>query len=147
MIVVNNQEFLAKWLCDRIGLTPTPEIMCLGTVIGDRLVGVVGYDGYNGASIQMHVAGEGNWFTKESLRTAFDYPFNVLNVNMVIGLVPSGNTDAIKFNTHLGFQTDAVLKGAHPDGALLVMSMTREQCRYLNRKRKCHGQEVVAEAA
>jgi L-amino acid N-acyltransferase YncA len=140
-----NQKTLALWLCERIGLAPTENIQCIGDVSGGRIRGVVGFDDYNGASIMMHAAGEPGWLTRDLLNKAFDYPFNVCKVNMVIGLVPSGNTDAIRFNTHLGFKTRTILEGAHPDGALLLMTMERGECRYLNRKR--YGQKVKAAAS
>lgn len=83
----------------------------------------------------MHVAGEPGWLTRDLIRCTFDYAFEVCKVNMIIGLVPSGNKDAIRFNTHLGFSTVTKLVGAHPDGSLILMTMTRGECRYLNRNR------------
>jgi len=140
MITSDHQDFLASWLCRRIGLTPTAHLICIGRIEGDRLLGVVGYDGFNGASIQMHSAGEGNWVNRDFLWAAFHYPFEVCKANMVLGLIPSGNEQAIKFNKHLGFHVELALKDAHPDGALVIMSMRREECRFL--KRKHHGQEI-----
>lgn len=134
------------WLCQRIGLEPTGHIRCLANVNKEgRILGVVGFDGYNGASLQMHVAGEPGWLTRELIWTTFNYAFNICQVNMVIGLVPSGNKDAVRFNTHLGFKTRLVLDGAHPDGSLIVMTMDRAECRYLAKDR--HGQEVNATTA
>lgn len=144
MIVTQDQLFLSHWLCGRIGLVPTADMKCIGNVLNGHLKGVVGYDNYNGASIMMHSAGDGNWLTKQMLQVVFDFPFNVCRVNMVIGLVPSGNRQALKFNTHIGFTTQCILEGAHPDGALVLMTMTREECRYLNRS--YHGQKSEAAA-
>jgi hypothetical protein len=88
----------------------------------------------------IHVAGDPGWFTKDMLYSVFEYPFNTCNVNVLIGLVPSGNVEAIRFNKHIGFKTKLVLEGAHPDGALVLMTMERGECRYLNRRR--NGQEI-----
>lgn len=146
-----HQEWMKGWLCDAIGLTPTPDMVCIGNHLNGKLKGVVGYDNYNGASVMMHVAGEGNWFTKDMLFASFHYPFHVMNVNMVIGLVPSGNTDALRFNNHIGFKVAHRLHGAHPDGALVLMTMERRECRFLTRpfrlKEKTHGQEEQAAAS
>lgn len=144
MVSSDNQEILRDWLCERIGLEPTKNIQCIGSIVGGIIRGVVGFDNYNGASIMMHVAGEPGWLNRGLIRAAFDYPFNVCKVNVVIGLVPSGNRDAIRFNTHLGFKVVNVLEGAHPDGSLWLMTMERGECRYLNRER--HGQEIIATA-
>jgi L-amino acid N-acyltransferase YncA len=145
MIVTHDQFGLAHWLQERIGLVPTPNLRCIGNVLGGKLLGVVGYDNYNGASIMMHSAGEGNWLTQEMLYAVFHYPFDVCKVNVVIGLVPSGNRQALRFNSHIGFKTVTDIVGAHPDGSLVVMAMRRGECRYLNRRR--HGQEIEAAAS
>ena len=131
-ITTHHQDVLATWLCKRIGLTPTPAIQCIGRLnAAGNVIGVVGYDGFNGASVQMHVAGDGNWISRQLLWAAFDYPFNVMHCNVVLGLIPSGNAEALKLNEHLGFQVDTVLPHAHPDGALVVMTMYRDGCRWL----------------
>ena len=145
MIVTENQLMLSHWLQERIGLVPTPNLRCIGNFLNGKLMGVVGYDNFNGASIMMHSAGEGNWLTKEMLHAVFHYPFDVCKVNMVLGLVPSGNGQAIRFNHHIGFKTLTEIPGAHPDGSLVIMAMRRRECRYLNRRR--HGQEVEAAAS
>jgi hypothetical protein len=132
MVVTDKQGLLASLLCDRIGLTPTPDLRCIGTVTSEgEIAGIVGYDGYNGASVMMHVAGFGNWINRDILKAAFDYPFIKLDCKVVLGLVPSGNTEALKLNKHLGFKVITEIEGAHPDGSLILMAMRREECRWL----------------
>lgn len=143
VITTANQDMLATWLCSRIGYVPSPHMKCIGNVIDGQIAGVVGYDGYNGASVMMHSAGEGNWCTRSMLFAVFHYPFAALKCNMVIGLVPSGNEAAIRFNRHIGFDTAAVLHGAHPDGSLLVMTLSRINCRWLGER---YGKEVRSPA-
>lgn len=133
----DNQPLLREWLCERIGLVPTENIQCIASVSGGIIRGVVGYDNYNGASIQMHVAGEPGWLTRDLIWVCFDYPFNICKCNVILGIVPSGNVEALRFNKHLGFKVLSTVEGAHPDGALVFMAMRRGECRYLNRKR--HG--------
>lgn len=146
MITTERQDLLSTWLCQCIGLTPSPNLRCIGNLGADgSIIGVVGYDGFNGASAQMHSAGVGNWVTRDLLFAAFDYPFNVCKLDMVIGLIPSGNGQAIKFNKHLGFRIVVELPGAHPDGSLVIMTMDRRECRFL--KRKEHGQKVRSTTA
>ncbi len=142
MVSSENQDLLKEWLCSRIGLVPTKDIQLIGSIEGGIIRGVVGFDGYNGASITMHVAGEPGWLTRDLIWACFDYPFNRCGVNVILGVVPSGNKDALRFNKHLGFKLRLEIEGAHPDGSLIVMTMTRGECRYLNRKR--HGQEIRA---
>ena len=144
MIDTEAQDELKGWLCERIGLVPTPDIRCIGSRSNSRIIGVVGFDSFNGASIMMHAAGEPGWLTRKFLWAVFHYPFEMCGVNMVIGLVPSGNAGAIRLNTHMGFKINAILEGAHPDGALWIMSMGRRECRFLNFNRNRHGQKIQA---
>ena len=143
MIVTSNQDVLATWLCKKIGYTPTPHIKCIGQIDETRIVGCVGFDNYNGASCMMHVAGEGNWCTRSLLWAAFDYPFNVMRCKVVFGLVPSGNQVAIHFNKRLGFKVLDIIHDAHPDGALVLMAMRSDECRYLGER---YGQKISAAA-
>jgi hypothetical protein len=137
VITTKHQDFLAAWLCERIGYVPSPHLKCIGSVDSTESVlrGVVGYDGYNGASVMMHMAGEPGWIDKAILHAAFDYPFNEMGCNQVLGLVPSGNAAALAINKRLGFEVVAELPMAHPDGALVLMRMTRENCKWLAPRR------------
>jgi len=141
----DRQDLLAKFLGDKIGLAYTPNLRCIGNLKGDQIRGVVGFDNYNGSSVMMHSGGEPGWVTASMLWVAFHYAFVVCKVNMVIGLIPSGNAQAIRFNTHVGFKTALDLEGAHPDGSLVLMTMTRGECRFLNKER--YGQKVRSPAS
>lgn len=145
MIQTAHQQILAHWLCERIGYMPTPHLRCIANVSRDgKILGVVGFDGWNGASCQMHVAGEGNWVSRELIRAVFDYVFKTAGLKVVLGLVPSNNERALKFDKHVGFRQVARIDGAHPDGALVVLELRREDCRYL---REENGQKVYTRAA
>lgn len=145
MLQTQHQEILARWLCERIGYMPTPHMRCIGNVTSEgKILGVVGFDGWNGSSCQMHAAGEGNWVSRDLIRATFDYAFNVAGLKVLLGLVPSGNDKALRFDKHVGFSEVARIKDGHPDGDLVILELRRENCRYL---RKQDGQEVYSAAA
>lgn len=145
MIQTAHQELLARWLCERIGYMPTPYIRCIGNVTKEgKILGVVGFDNWNGASCQMHAAGEGNWVSRELIRATFDYVFNVAGLNVVLGLVPSSNAKALRFDRHVGFNEVARIKDGTPDGDLVILQLRREDCRYL---REEHGKQIESAAA
>lgn len=117
---------------------------------GKLLAGVL-YEDYNGASVLGHVAALPGkaWLNREFLWICFAYPFCQLHVKKIIGLVGEKNEAAREFDENLGFVLETALKDAHPDGSLLVYSMTREQCRWLNiklRKIPSHGQSECTAA-
>lgn len=125
-------ELIVRWLCARIGLVPTEHIKAIGRMKGEQILCAVGYDGFNGVSCHMHVAGDGNWINKEILFAAFDYPFNELKLNLVLGMVPGNNHDALRLDKHLGFKILYEVRDSHPDGSIYLMGMYRNECRWLN---------------
>lgn len=101
---------------------------------GDLLGGVI-YDGYTGSCIFIHQAGfDKHWMNRDMLWTAFDYPFNQLGCTKLFGTIPSTNGELLGINLRLGFQVEAVLEDAYPGGDMLVLSMKRDECRWLKLK-------------
>jgi RimJ/RimL family protein N-acetyltransferase len=105
---------------------------------GELLAGVW-FDQFNGANMNMHVAARPNrrWMTREFLYAAFSYPFERCGVKRVTGLVDASNTDARRFDEHLGFELEATLKDGCPNGDLLVYRMMKNDCKWL--RLKPHG--------
>ena len=134
MIVTDRQEELGRWLCARTGGEYTGGGRYIGWQKDGEIVAVCGYEDYNGASLRMHVAGEGQWMTKEFLWFSFYYPFEQLQIKKIIGLVDSNNHKALRLDKHLGMVHEATIKDGVPNGDLLILTMTKEQCRYLKRK-------------
>lgn len=145
MIQTAHQDLLARWLCERIGYMPTPWLKCIANVSPEgKIRGVVGFDAWNGASCEMHVAGEGNWVTRELLRAVFDYAFGVAGLNVLIGMVPSTNERALRFDRHIGFEEVGRIRDGAPGGDLVILQLRRENCRYLESE---NGQQTHAAAA
>lgn len=136
-VITNPQDVLGQWLCERTKGEYTPNTaQYIGLEENGEIIAVVGYDNYNGASVSMHVAGEGKrWMNREFLWYAFHYPFVEVGVNVIIGLVSSTNQAALNLDKHLGFEEACVIKNASPDGDLHILTMTREQCKFLTIRR------------
>lgn len=118
---------LHDWLKSRIGLPWSTDFRALARVVDGQIIGCVGYEGFNGSSCRMHMAGaKPGWMNREFIRRAFGYPFVTLNLPMVFGVVPSGNTTALEIDLRLGFKQLIYLEGAHPDGGLHFLQMTRD---------------------
>jgi RimJ/RimL family protein N-acetyltransferase len=129
--IVLNDELVGKWTVAHWGGVHREGAKCIGLQDsrGKLIAGTV-FDNYNGASICMHVAIER--ITREFLRVCFDYPFNQLGVNVILGFVPEGNVKAIRFDEHVGFRLHSRIPDGHPTGDLLLYIMTRNDCRWLN---------------
>ncbi len=97
---------------------------------GELVAGVV-YEGYNGHNIWMHVAIPGR-ITQAYLRYCFYYPFVELGCSRVSGYVDASNAKARRFDEHLGFRQEAILRGAAADGGdVIIYAMTKEECRHV----------------
>jgi len=133
-------------MCQEIGLMPTPLaqcIMCLRD--GIAIAGAI-FEGYNTYTIQTHIWIKDGCITeKEWYAAIFDYPFNQLQVNKLIGQVSSKNEKACKLDEHFGFEVEAVIKDHSPDGDLLLYTLPRDKCRILNSPKWQRVLKVVGE--
>ena len=78
----------------------------------------------------MHVAIE--QMNRAFLKAAFHWPFERWGLNAVIGLVTEGNTQALKFDLHLGFKEVYRIRAGGSGGEdLIVLEMRREDCRFI----------------
>ena len=124
-------EVLYEWINERVGLARSEDFRAIGRVLDGKLVAVSAFTGYNGASLQMHFAIDDGKLNRHHLRESFRYAFDICDCQVVFGMVPSGNKRAYDIDLRLGFEEVATIAGAHPDGALHVLMMRRENCRWL----------------
>ena len=119
-----------------LGLAPTALAQCICCLQDGKPVAGVIYEGYNTYTISAHIwIKEGKRPDKEWYAAIFDYPFNQLGVNKILGQVASKNTKAVKMDEHFGFTLEATIKDFSPDGDLLMYTMTKDKCRILNSPR------------
>lgn len=143
-LVLEQDERVGRWVCERLGSEWYPgKGIGMGLEEDGELIAGVLFDSFNGASICMHVAAVPGkrWMNRELLWYAFAYPFLQLKVTKILGPVSAAAVDVLEFDKHLGFVLEATLKDAHPDGDLLILSMTKDQCKWLNIKVPQNGQQ------
>lgn len=130
-MIVFDVDRIALWVCERAGGAYYPG-SCQGIAMEEDGVLTAGvlYDQFNGRSVCMHVAIE-KPVSRRFTRMAFDYPFNQMKVQKVIGLVDSTNTKALRFDKMLGFIEEARIADAGRCGDLTILTMTRQQCRWI----------------
>lgn len=128
------QERMGRWLADRLDSEYCPgKMACIGEVRNEGFIAVSGFENYLGRSMMIHIAIEG-WVGKVFPRAVFGYAFDCVGVHKLIGPVDSANVKALKLNAHLGFVEEARIRDAGRYGDMIMLTMTREQCRVLNRK-------------
>jgi hypothetical protein len=126
---------VGTWVARRVNGVFTPEnSSCIGLLDKEEnIIAGVWYEMYTKTSIMTHIAIDGK-MSKEFLAVIFDYPFVQLGVNKLIGPTSSSNEDAIRFNHKLGFVEEARIKDAYPDGDMVLLTMTKDKCRFLGER-------------
>ena len=132
MIITDQQERLGIWFCEqnKIKYYKDKTVVYIGLEINGELVAATAYDNYLKGSICSHIAIKGK-LNREFLWYMFHYPFIELNIKKLIGPISSNNTKALKFVHHLGFNLEAVISDAGDNCDLHLLTMTRDQCRFI----------------
>jgi len=137
-VIYGQDERVLKWVEQRTNEgTFGFGSVGLGLEEDGELVAGVAFNMYTGASISMHVAAipGRRWMTKEFLWRSFAYPFIQLKCNRITGLVREDNLDAQRFDEHLGFKREGLLRGACLDGSNMILyGMLKDECRFLRVK-------------
>jgi RimJ/RimL family protein N-acetyltransferase len=134
-LILDHPKVIGNWVYARTGGT-FPENICtaIGLAKDSKIVAGVVYEGFNGASVKTHIAiDDKEYLTKDFIRIIFQYPFLQLKCKKLIGIVDSSNAAALRLNEKLGFVKEGELKGASLTGDLVLMTMTKEQCKYLGK--------------
>lgn len=126
-------EEIGLWVMDRVGGQYIgQESQCFGVVQDGKITGGVVYDGWNGASMRITTAGEGKrWITKGFLWMIFDYAFNQAKVNVVMAMISSANEPSLRLCEKVGFKRVAEIDDAYPDGAMVIFSLTKKDCKWV----------------
>lgn len=99
-----------------------------------KLLGGVIFTLFTGASISTHVASfDPCWVDRDLVWIVFNYAFEQLGVGKIICRIPASNRKAIEFGYKLGFMLETRISDVFPDGDQLIISMRRENCRWLKR--------------
>lgn len=125
---------ITEWVAAKVGIHPIPGIdKSIGIVRQGEIAGGVVFTNFTHTTISMHCAFETPFaMNRDFLWMVFDYPFNQLQVKKVLGFVSSANERALKLDMKLGFQHEATVYEGYSDGDMLILSMRRENCRWLN---------------
>jgi hypothetical protein len=135
-LIVFNDPAHGQIIAAHAGATFNPTAdTCIAVVRNGEMTGGTIYSNYTGVSIAMHVAGfTPSWASIDMLWVAFHYPFIQLNCNKVFAQIPEDNFKALEFDYKLGFKEEARIRDVFPSGDLILLSMHRDDCRWLKIK-------------
>lgn len=136
-IVWDQPERIMQFVAERTDEKEYRDYTALGLERDGELVAGVLFTNYTRAAILMHVASDGSrsWMTPGFLCASFRYPFIQLGCRRVTGLVRADNTAAQRFDEHLGFRREGILREGTTDGCdLILYGMLKSECRFLGEK-------------
>lgn len=132
----NDIDILGPWAWKLMGsgVWSSTGRSAVGAVDGNGTpLWAVIYDHYEPeGSIQLHIAIDNpKYVARRAIQAVFEYPFSQLGVKKVLGIVNSTNEASMTFALRLGFTVEAIISDAYDMGSMYILSMTREQCRWL----------------
>ena len=133
-MLVTNIDMVLPMVADRVqAMFPTRDVTGIGWEHDGTIVAGVVYDHFTGASIMATMAVDNAHTVKEFLWAIFDYPFNQLGVGKILVNVEEANPDSLRMLRKMGFIKEAYIEGVFPSGAMIIMSLVRENCVWLER--------------
>lgn len=139
-VVYGADSEVARWVARFIpGYHHMPGAKSLGVVKNGKMVAGVVFERFNGAHVEASIAARpsASWADRRTLFHLFAYPFWQLGVEAITVLVAQTNPVSLNLASKLGFEPIAIVPFAAQDGsALIILQMTRNQCRWLK-----HGQQ------
>jgi hypothetical protein len=105
---------------------------CVARTSGDgQLLGGFVVTNYNGAIAMVHMAGSPGWCSPRLMWVLFDYSFNYLKLRRLLCTVGSKNLTSLDQVKRAGFVYEHTIKDGTPDGDLVMLSMSRPNCKWL----------------
>lgn len=134
--LVEHSDELVAWAAERIHFKPREDVKSFGLVSENGIHAVTLYDGFSECDCNIHIAsdGSGHWLSRAYLNMSFYVPFVQWNLRRVTGLVPAKNKEALRFDLHLGFEQEGVIRQALPDDDIIILGMLREKYIEIHKK-------------
>ena len=128
---IENGPEIGYWVADQLSSAFfADKSVAIGLLKDDKIVAGVIYENWNGVSWVVHMATVGR-LTPGFMFAMCDYPFNTCNAHKVIAPVEIGNIKSANLVKKMGFVPEAVLKDCHPNGDLVLYTLKKSDCRFL----------------
>lgn len=144
-VLFGADDLVIRWAGRAIpGFMPSPGAKALGVVQRGELVAGVIYERFNGIHMEVAITAKksARWATRHTLMHLFGYPFNQMRCVAITAIVPASNLQSLNLALKLGFEAEAYVKFAAPDGSpMVVLKMYRDKCRWIHEDDKAADQD------
>jgi L-amino acid N-acyltransferase YncA len=131
-VITTDFEFVSSWLSEKTECTLPREGQCIGWTRDGELTYGIMYEGYTRRSVEVtFAAAPGAVMPKEFLFAIFHYAFKVLEVFKMVAKIEETNWRSINMVEKMGFIREARVEDVFPSGAMVIYTLTAEQCRWL----------------
>ena len=134
MVIYDQQQRLGKWLCELLKepYEDSKTVVYIGFEVAGKLTAVAAYNHYRqNGSIFMHIGVNGS-ITKGFLNAIFYYPFEQLELPVVLMQIDSTNVKSLRFAKKVGSTEEIVFSLAGAGGCdLHILSLTKNKCKYI----------------
>ena len=132
MVVIDKS--IAMWVMDGIGRW-SPEMTAIGDIKDDKLIAGIAFESQTKNTLWGHQRIDSPP-SKQFWINAADFIFNQAGCIRFSATVDASNEKAIRLNKHIGFVVEATLRDAGNNGDVLIMTLFKENCRFLKWVRK-----------
>ena len=134
-LVLYDPERVGGWVAEKVNHNAGwGSFYAFGIDMDGKLVAGVVVHQMNGANAGCHIAIEKPVKALVNLfQVVCEYAFVQCGLKRLTGLVPTNEQNIIKFDKHLGFEEECVLKDAAPGADMQVLVMWADNCRWLRK--------------
>ena len=128
---IESGSHIGFWVASHLGTRYWAEgSTALGLVRDGVPVAGVIYENWNGKSVVVHLVAKDR-LTPRFIAAICDYPFNVCGAVKAIAPVEISNLKSAKLVEKMGFVSEATLRNCHPNGDIVLYTLTKSDCRFL----------------
>lgn len=122
-LIFDDKDRVADWVAEQMADGATwHNYYAMGAERQGELVSGIVFENLNGHNANVHIAvSKPTKLFLELLDHAFIYAFETCGLRRLTGLVEADNIKALQLDLHIGFQIEAVMKGAGSSGQDLLI--------------------------
>ena len=129
-MVFDSKEWVGQWVAKQVHQTGSwGDFYAMGVAVNGELVAGVVLNNYNMANATCHIAiAKPTKLLPKLFQAVCDYSFRQCGLKRLTGMVPTDEPDIIKFDKHLGFEEEFVMKHGAPGADMMVLVLWPDNC-------------------